>query len=325
MLIDLHPPPADLRRLVIEGMERRPRQLPAWLLYDDEGSRLFEAICAQPEYSLTRTETALLEQAAAEQAAALGPGVVVEFGAGNARKVGPLLTALAPAGYVALDISADQLERACGELQARHPLLKVLGICCDYTALEALPAVPLLQQRRLGFYPGSSLGNFSPAEARRLLGQVRRLLAPDGALLIGIDQPKPVARLEAAYNDAAGISAAFAGNLLVRLNRDLEGDFDPTAFAYRAWWDAPHSRITMALESRRAQRVRLAGRCWPFAAGEVLITEHSVKYTVAAFRELALAAGWRPLRRWHDPADDLSLHLLVQADSGETVSGDAEE
>ena len=144
-LIDLHPEPADMRRLVIEGMARQPRQLPAWLLYDAEGSRLFEAICEQPEYGLTRTETALLEARASELAAALGPGVLVEFGAGNARKVGPLLEALRPPAYVALDISADHLGPACQELQARHPAVPVLGICCDYSALRQLlphPARP---------------------------------------------------------------------------------------------------------------------------------------------------------------------------------------
>ena len=304
-----------MARLVIEGMESSPRQLPAWLLYDAEGSHLFEAIGEQPEYGLTRTETALLETQAAALAAALGPGVVVEFGAGNARKAGPLLRELRPAGYVALDISADHLRRACRELERQHPQLPVLGICCDYSNLEALPEHPLLRQRRLGFYPGSSLGNFDPAAARQLLCRFRQLLGADGRLLIGIDQPKAVARLEAAYNDRAGVSAAFARNLLVRLNRDLDGDFDPAGFDYRARWQADASRIEMALISRGDQSVRLAGRTWRFAAGERLITEHSVKYTPAAFAALAAAAGWRAQQRWSDAADDLSLHLLVQADS----------
>jgi dimethylhistidine N-methyltransferase len=211
MLIDLHPEPADMARLVIDGMGRRPKQLPAWLLYDAEGSRLFEAICEQPEYGLTRTETALLEARADEMAAALGPGVVVEFGAGSARKVSPLLSALKPAAYVALDISADHLAPACRALQRRHPDLPVLGICCDYSHLEQLPGHPALEGHgRLGFYPGSSIGNFAPAGARALLRQFRRLLGTGSRLLIGIDQPKAVERLEAAYDDRAGISAAFA-------------------------------------------------------------------------------------------------------------------
>ncbi|MEB3265116.1 MAG: L-histidine N(alpha)-methyltransferase [Cyanobacteriota bacterium] len=325
MLINLHPPLADMRQLVIEGMGRQPRQLPAWLLYDAEGARLFEAICEQPEYGLTRTETALLEERAPELAAALGPGVLVEFGAGNARKVGPLLAALQPRAYAALDISLQQLEQACRALQRQHPQVPVLGICCDYSLLEQLPDQPLLTGRRLGFYPGSSLGNFEPEAARMLLRQFRRLLGPGGRLLIGIDQPKAEARLEAAYNDQAGVSAAFASNLLVRLNRDLNGTFDPEAFCYRAWWDGGHSRITMALVSQVEQTVELAGHRWRFTIGEPLITEHSVKYTPQAFTDLAAAAGWRALRRWHDPADDLSLHLLEQADSDHTPTGDTED
>ena len=315
-LIDLHPETADMRRLVREGMAQQPRQLPAWLLYDAEGSRLFEAICEQPEYGLTRTETALLEARATELAAALGEGVLVEFGAGNARKVGPLLEALQPPAYVALDISADHLQQSCVALQARHPAVPVLGICCDYSALWQLPKHPLLSgQRRLGFYPGSSIGNFSPEEAQALLQQLGQLLGPGARLLIGIDQPKAVARLEAAYNDAAGVSAAFARNLLIRLNRDLAGSFNPDAFAYSARWQPEHSRIAMALVSREAQTVQLAGEAWSFAVGEPLITEYSVKYDPVAFLALAARAGWRGAGRWSDPADDRSLHLLVTADS----------
>ena len=314
-LIDLHPEPADMVRLVLAGMERTPRQLPAWLLYDAEGARLFEAICEQPEYTLTRTETALLQRRAGDLAAALGPGVLVEFGAGNARKVGPLLTALEPSAYVPLDISGEQLRLACHALQERHPTVPVLGICCDYSRLERLPDHPLLAGRRLGFYPGSSIGNFDPQEARGLLRQFARVLGPGDRLLIGIDQPKDVERLEAAYDDAAGLSAAFAANLLTRLNRDLGGCFDPADFRYEARWQPEASRIAMALVSRRTHQVALAGRSWSFAAREPLITEYSVKYTPAAFLSLAGAAGWRGVARWSDPAGDLSLHLLEQADS----------
>jgi len=317
-VLDLHPAPADLVAVVLEGLQRRPRQLPAWLLYDAEGSRLFELICEQPEYSLTRTETALLEQQAGAMAAAVGarPGVVVEFGAGNARKVGPLLEALQPGAYAALDISAEALRQSCTVLQQVHPQVAVLGVCCDYSNLPALPADPLLlQEPRLGFYPGSSLGNFTPDEATALLAQMARLLGPGSRLLIGIDQPKPAARLEAAYNDAAGVSAAFARNLLVRLNHDLQGDFDPGAFRYEAHWQREHSRIAMALVSQCEQQVNLAGHGWHFAAGEALITEYSVKYSPSAFAALAAAAGWRLERSWSDPEGDLSLHLLTQADS----------
>ena len=318
-LLDLHPAPADVHRLVIEGLSRTPKQLPAWFLYDAEGSRLFDRICEQPEYSLTVTETALLERQAAAIATALGSGTLVEFGAGSARKVSPLLAALECAGlepaYVALDISAEHLSAACGRLQQRHPTVPILGICCDYSELDALPDHPLLSgTAHLGFFPGSSLGNFPRAEARALLQQFRQLLGGSAKLLIGIDQPKTVQRLEAAYNDAAGFSAAFARNLLTRLNRDLAGNFDLESFRYRALWRPEASHIEMALVSERSQQVELAGQRWTFAAGEALITETSAKYSPEAFLELAAAAGWRGEQRWSDPAEDLSLHLLVQAD-----------
>ncbi len=318
-LIDLHPAVADMERLVIEGLSRHPRQLPAWFLYDAEGSQLFERICEQPEYSLTRNETKLLEERAGEMAQALCQGidkqpVLVEFGAGNLRKVGPLLKTLRPAAYVALDISADHLAPACRALQARHRDVPVLGICCDYANIDNLPPHPLLEDRpRVGFYPGSSLGNFDRPQARLLLTHFAKLLGPGSRLLIGIDQPREAARLEAAYDDAAGVSAAFAFNLLRRLNRELAGNFDPAGFRYQAHWQPTASRIAMALVSRRNQIVDLAGRRWSFSAGEPLITEYSVKYTPKAFLDLAAEAGWLPLGRWSDGDDDLSLHLMVQS------------
>lgn len=323
-MVDLHPAPADMARLVNEGLSRTPKQLPAWFLYDSEGSRLFDAICEQPEYGLTRTETALLRRHAPAMAAALGEGVLVEFGAGSARKVSPLLDALAPPAYVALDISAAHLEQACRNLQQRHPTIPVLGICCDYSLLEQLPEQPLLAgQRRLGFYPGSSLGNFDPHEAVTLLAQFAHLLGSDGRLLIGIDQPRSAEALEAAYNDRAGHSAAFAHNLLTRLNRELNGSFDPGGFRYEARWQAQESRIVMALVSERDQQVSLDGTPWRFAAGEALVTEYSHKYSPQAFIALAAEAGWRALERWSADDDSFSLHLLQpaprrphQADSG---------
>ena len=314
-LLDLHPAPADMRALVIEGLSLSPKQLPAWFLYDAEGSRLFELICQQSEYTLTATETALLEHQAPAIAKALGRGTLVEFGAGSARKVAPLLRALSDPAYVALDISAEHLAEACTRLQQQFPAAEILGICCDYSQLQQLPPHPLLSgTAHLGFFPGSSLGNFEPAAAIALLAQFRRLLGPGGRLLIGIDQPKAVERLEAAYNDRAGVSAAFAFNLLARLNRDLQGNFDPAGFRYQARWVPEASHIEMALVSLHPQEVSVAGRRWSFAAGEALITETSAKYSPGAFVELAAAAGWRPQARWSDPADDLSLHLLVQAD-----------
>ena len=313
-LIDLHPPAADMQRLVQDGLRCRPRQLPAWFLYDAEGSRLFDQICEQPEYQLTRTEIALLEHQSAAIAEALGDGVIVEFGAGSARKVGPLLKALQPAAYVALDISADHLRQATSGLQQQHQQVPMLGICCDHSQLDHLPHHPLLEgQRRLGFFPGSSLGNFSRSQAIDLLSRFRRIL-DGGPLLLGLDHPKPAAVLEAAYDDAAGVSAAFARNLLHRLNRDLNADFEPDQFSYRARWQEPEQQVEMALVSQGPQTVTIGQQQWRFSDGEPLVTEYSLKYSPAMAQELVAAAGWRWCTRWHDPDDSLSLHLLEPAD-----------
>ena len=312
-LLDLHPAPADLEQLVREGMTAIPRQLPAWLLYDSEGSRLFSAICEQPEYSLTRTEIALLNQQAEAISASLGAGVLVEFGIGNARKVSPLLKALNSDLFVGLDISRTALRDALEGLGREHPQSTMLGICCDHSQLTDLPHHPLLDgRRRIGFFPGSSLGNFSGDNAVALLQRFRRLLN-GGPLLLGLDQPRTPTLLEAAYNDAAGVSAAFAQNLLTRLNRELQGDIDVSRFQYRARWQSSQSRIEMALVSTCSQTITLAGQRWHFDADEAWITEHSVKYSPAAAEELALRAGWRIQQRWHDENDHVSLHLLLPA------------
>ena len=313
-LIDLHPPAADMEQLVRIGLNRCPRQLPAWFLYDEQGSRLFDRICQQPEYSLTRTEIALLKSSALEIAAAIGEGVIVEFGAGSAQKVGPLLDAVHPAAYVALDISAEHLRKSTTALQKLHPQVPMLGICCDHSTLSDLPEHPLLQdQRRIGFFPGSSLGNFEQHDAIRVLRHFKQLLN-GGPLLLGLDQPKSEKRLEAAYNDAAGISAAFARNLLHRLNADLGANFDPQCFQYQARWQDEQKRVQMALISNCDQVVSIADNRWTFKCDEPLITEYSLKYSPEKAVALAQQAGWRWVRRWHDPDDDLSLHLLEATD-----------
>ena len=309
-LINLHPALVDMRRMVCDGLRKKPRQLPAWLLYDTEGSRLFEQICEQPEYSLSRTETALLGKQAAAIATALESGVIVEFGAGSARKVGPLLRSLRPAAYIAIDISSEHLQESTNALQRQFPEVPILGICCDHSQLDALPDHPLLRgQRRIGFFPGSSLGNFEAKEAIVLLRNFRKLLN-GGHLLLGLDHPKPKERMVAAYNDAAGVSAAFAHNLLHRLNHELEGDFDLDQFTYRASWQAEQSRVVMELVSKCKQLITVAGRQWLFTAGESLITEYSIKYLPEAALALIAEAGWDGVQRWHDPANEFSIHLL---------------
>lgn len=312
-LLDLHPAQADLERLVRQGMQSKPRQLPAWILYDSEGSRLFAAICEQPEYSLTRTELGLLNQQADAIVEAVEGGVLVEFGVGNSRKVSPLLKALNSDLFVGLDISRDALRDTLEVLSRSHPQTTMLGICCDHSQLENLPQHPRLTgRRRIGFFPGSSLGNFSGDKAVALLQRFRRLLK-GGPLLLGLDQPRDPRLLEAAYDDAAGISAAFARNLLTRLNRELQGDINPDRFHYRARWQKSQSRIEMALISESLQTITLAGQRWKFDANEAWITEHSVKYSPAAAEDLVRRAGWRIQQRWHDEDDHVSLHLLLPA------------
>ena len=312
-LLNLHPSPADLQQLVRDGLQRRPRQLPAWMLYDAEGSRLFAEICQQPEYTLTNREITLLEQHAEAIAAATGPGLVMEFGIGNSRKVDPLLTALGSSVFAALDISLSALEEALSALAVRHPNTTMVGICCAHTRLQQLPSHPALEgQQRIGFFPGSSLGNFSPEEAVAFLRHARQLLA-GGPLLLGLDQPREPALMEAAYNDAAGVSAAFARNLLLRLNRDLQGDANPAQFRYRARWQPQQQRIEMALISTQDQTVHLGGESWFFGNGDAWITEHSVKYSPDAAASLAAKAGWQVERSWTDPHQQMALHLLLPA------------
>ncbi len=311
-VIDRHPPAPDVLAAVRGGLARRPRQLPAWLLYDRRGSELFAEICRQPEYTLTATELALLRRHAAALCAGCPPGtLVVEFGAGSVEKVSPLLQALANPAYLAIDISASALQAVGRRLQAAHPSVPMLGLCADYGALPDLPLPADWGTRpRLGFFPGSSLGNFDPAEACRFLAGLLPLLGPQGQLLIGIDQPRDAAAIEAAYDDRAGVSAAFALNVLHRLRRELGAEVDPDGFRYRASWEADRSRVAMALVSIGRQRVRLPDLEVVFADGEPLITEYSYKYAPAAFLGLAARAGWRGIDRRCDDADGYSVHRL---------------
>lgn len=356
-LLDLHPEPADLARLATSGLNQplNCKRLPSWFLYDELGSHLFDRICATPEYTLYKTEIALLHASAADLVSVLQErevGALVEFGAGSSHKVGALLRAfelyqqpqslkqaqrqLQQPVYVALDICGEHLLNALNTLQSQFTTTPMLGIACDFTQTMQLPEHQLLPpapvqvkpsteletaaasrpSTRVGFFPGSTLGNFAPHEARQLLYTWRGLLGGAGArLIIGIDQPKAVDRLEAAYDDAEGVSAEFALNLLTRLNRDVGTDFDLSSFRYRARWQAAESRIEMALISQTAQSVTIAGAAAAhFEKGEALITEYSYKYDATTLRALAVSAGWRCTKMWTDPAGDVALHLLEADD-----------
>lgn len=294
------------------GLRSRPRIVsPKWF-YDEAGSRLFERICDLPEYYPTRTELALLDRHAPELAECIGADAeIVEFGAGASRKVRLLLSALQrPASFVPVDISGEHLAEAAQRLRTEHPGLVVQPVVGDYTT-DGLQ-LPTPAGRRIGFYPGSSIGNFEPAEAARLLERFR-LGLQGGGLLIGVDRVKSPALLHAAYNDAQGVTAAFNLNLLARANRELGADFDLAAWEHAAHYQPALQRIEMHLVSRCAQRVYVGGECFDFDEGESIHTENSYKYSVAGFQALTRRAGWAPQAVWSDGAQRFSLHWLLPA------------
>jgi dimethylhistidine N-methyltransferase len=301
--------------LALAGLRARPKTLPARLFYDDAGCRLFYRITELPEYYLTRTELALLAQVAAEVAAMLpAPALLVEYGASDETKAGFLLDQRRGgvpvfAAYVPIDVAAPALDALQGRLARARPELRVWPVAADFLAPIALPPGGG-ERARLGFFPGSTIGNLDPAQARLFLAGVRRALGPGGRLLVGVDLRKDPAILLPAYDDAAGVTAAFNRNLLVRLNREAGATFDPLAFDHRALWNAEEGRIEMHLVSRRPQAVTVAGEIVRFAAGEMIHTENSYKHSLSGFAGLAAAGGWRTERVWTDPAGLFSVHLL---------------
>ncbi len=300
---------SEFARELIDGLSAQPRRVsPKWF-YDAAGSQLFERICAVPEYYPTRTELALLDRHAAEIASFIGSGCeIVEFGAGAIRKVRVLLGAIdAPARFVPVDISGEHLIGAADALRAEHPTLDVRPVVGDFTQPLALP--PSVG-RRVGFFPGSSIGNFDPPQAIALLHHFATLLA-GGGLLIGVDLVKSPAVLHAAYNDSAGVTAAFNLNLWARANREAGADFDLAQWTHSAFYNAPLHRIEMHLVSRCAQRVTVSGTAFDFAEGDSVHTENSYKYTVPGFQALAREAGFSPVTCWTDPARHFALHWLA--------------
>jgi dimethylhistidine N-methyltransferase len=296
---------------VVEGFARARKSVPPKHFYDAEGSRLFEAICELAEYYPTRTETALLRRIAPEISAAIPAGAaLVEFGSGASSKTRLVLDA-APqlAVYAPVDISPEALAAAARSIAADYPRLTVAPLAEDFTRALELPRAAA-GRPVVGFFPGSTIGNFTPDEAQAFLLGARRLLGAGAAFIVGIDLVKDEATLVAAYDDALGVTAAFNKNLLARINRELGGDIDLDGFAHRAVWNAAESRIEMHLESTKAQTVHVAGRAFDFSAGETLHTENSYKFTVDGFARLAEAAGWRLEREWVNPAPAFAVVLL---------------
>jgi dimethylhistidine N-methyltransferase len=307
-MLGLEPAAATLRSDALAGLRRAPKTLPSKYFYDERGSALFDRICELPEYYLTRAEVGLLAGHGAEMAAAIGPGAtVIGYGTGRGTKTRLLLDHLrAPRAYVPIDIARGELEQAAAALRARYPALQVLPVCADFTAAHELPdATP--PERRLVFFPGSTIGNFQPAEARAFLARAR---AVGSRMLIGVDLKKDPAVLHAAYNDASGTTAAFNKNLLARLNRELGADFDLGAFDHYAPYEPVAGRVAMYLVSRRSQTASIAGESIRFAEGEALHTESSYKYSPVEFERLAGAAGWRVERLWRDGGGRFADFLL---------------
>lgn len=295
--------------VLLTGLRKSPKEIACKYFYDAAGSHLFDQICTLPEYYQTRTETALLTRHAGEIAALMGEGVeIVEFGAGSLRKVRILLDAAAPAAYTPLDISGDYLASVVRDLAADYPHLALRPLVGDFTLPLDIPALSG-NPRRAGFFPGSTIGNFKPDAAMSLLRRMRGALN-GGGLLVGVDLVKDPARLHAAYNDAAGVTALFNKNLLARANRELGADFDPEAFAHYAPYNPGAHRIEMYLVSTRRQRVTVADESFDFALGEAIHTEDSHKYTIESFREMAVRAGFSPRAVWTDVERLFSLHWL---------------
>ncbi len=294
---------------VLDGLERRPRAIPARWFYDRRGSELFEAITDLPEYYPTRTERSILETACPEVAQIAGAGrAVVEFGSGSSTKTPILLKAVAPSVYVPIDISGDFLRESSRVLADQFPELLVLPFEADFMRPLALPKT-IADTPKLGFFPGSTIGNMIPLMAVDLLKAMRASLGIGAMLLIGMDRIKDPAVLVPAYDDAQGVTAAFNMNLLERINRELDADVPVEAFRHKAVWNDDRARIEMHLEAQRDAAFTIEGRPFDIAAGETIHTENSHKYGSRDARILLRSGGWTPIREWTDPAGLFSLYL----------------
>lgn len=314
-LLDLHPDTDSFRGEVLAGLQSTPKTLPSKFLYDERGSKLFERICELDEYYPTRTEIGIMQAHVDAMAEALGPQVLlVEYGSGSSRKTRILLDHLHdPAGYVPIDISREHLIEAAEALDRAYPELPIRPVCADYTDEVRLPDPGRPVRRTVVYYPGSTIGNFTPERARDFLARIAALIGPDGGLLIGVDLQKDEDVLHAAYNDAEGVTAAFNKNLLRRVNRELSADFELDRFEHEARYNAAEGRIEMHLVSTTDQRVTVDGVPIDFAESETICTEYSHKYTLGGFAELAASAGLSVDTVWTDEKNWFSVQYGVQA------------
>lgn len=298
---------------VLSGLSAHPKTLPSKYFYDAEGSRLFEAICDLPEYYLTRTETALLREIAPEIAARIPDGaVLVEFGSGASVKTRILLDA-APqlSAYAPIDISQSALDAAAVSIKASYPSLTVAPLVDDFTQALRLPQA-VAGRVAVGFFPGSTIGNFPPAQAEDFLRRAGDLLGEGAMMVVGADVAKSAQVLIPAYDDAQGVTAAFNLNILARVDRELGGDFDLTAFAHQAVWNEADSRVEMHLVSRKVQSVTISGQVFGFAVGETIHTENSYKYRPYAFEAIARRAGWSVSRKWESVEPGFGVYALTR-------------
>lgn len=321
-LHDFAPAREDFRTQVARGLASSHKHLPCKFFYDLRGSQLFDQICELPEYYPTRTELAILQNHAAEMAAACGRQCqLVEYGSGSSLKTRLLLDRLTePAGYVPLDISREHLLDAAHRLATYYPRLNILPVCADYTRPFVLPACDGAA-RTVVYFPGSTIGNFEPHDARAFLNQAAKICGPGGGLLIGVDLKKDPALLHAAYNDASGVTAEFNLNLLQRINRELGGDFALERFAHYAFYNPRLGRIEMHLVSQEEQTVTAAGSRFFFKDGESIFTESSYKYTLEGFGALAAVSGWSVQRVWTDERRMFSVQYLTVATTGVATQG----
>lgn len=297
---------------VLCGLTASRKTLPAKLFYDDEGARLFERICTLDEYYLTRTELSILRHSIGEMADRVGQrAALVEYGSGAGVKIRLLLDALhAPAAYVPIDISHEQLARVSSELAGDYPGVAIRPLCADYTRPLSLPQLPE-HERRLAFFPGSTIGNFHPAEAAAFLRRIRRAVGPGGMLLLGVDRWKDAATLNEAYDDREGVTAAFNLNVLRRINRELGADFDLSHFRHKAFFNESMGRVEMHLEATTAHEVDLGETRIAFARGETIWTESSYKYDRERLATVTAAAGFAIERLWTDADDRFWVALLI--------------
>ena len=298
---------------VLDGLQKPQKELPSKYFYDKRGAALFERICCLEEYYIPVTEKLIMQANIATMVELIGSRVLlIEYGCGDCKKIRFLLDHLSePVAFVPIDISQEQLKHAAKELTSDYPTLEVLPVCTDYTSSLEVPQPDRNFSRKVVFFPGSTIGNFEPLSANHFLKQIASVLGVGGALLIGVDLKKDITLLHRAYNDSQEVTAAFNLNLLKRINRELNGDFQIDCFQHYAFYNPQESRIEMHLVSRKEQTVHLGNAAIHFAKDESIWTESSYKYNLDEFREIAMAAGLRVERVWTDAREWFSVQYLV--------------